>query len=118
MAFIGLCLLLEGDRMDTGNQHQMVVVHEHEDGSQEWLCPTCGRRFIMQWPPNYRRVVLDAGDENVVHTGGTKGVVMGSMEIEEQSLPEPESTAEIFDPESLSDPYLAPYELFMQERGF
>ena len=101
--------------MNTGNQHQMTIVKQHEDGSQEWLCPTCGRRFIMQWPPNYRRTVLEAGDEEAVHTGGTGGVKMGSIEIEESGIVEPESAMESFDPESLNDPYLAPFEHFIQD---
>lgn len=104
--------------MDTGNQHQMVVVKENQDGSQEWLCPVCGRHFIMQWPPNYKRIILEAGDENAVHTGGSTGLGMSSVEHSGEWLPEPESAEEIYDPESLSDPYLAPYERFMRERNF
>lgn len=112
--------------MDSGNQHQMVVVQQHKDGSQEWLCPICGRHFIMQWPPNYKRVVLEAGDENAVHTGGSSGagsgassgasnsVLMGSVEYGEKGLAEPESTGEVYDPNSLNDPYLAPFERFMR----
>jgi hypothetical protein len=92
----------------------MVVIQEHQDGSQEWLCPVCGRHFIMQWPPNYKRVVLEPGDENAVHTGGSSGVMMGSADLEEKGLAEPESAEELYDPESLSDPYLAPYERFLK----
>ncbi len=101
--------------MNTGNQHQMVVVQEHQDGSQEWLCPVCGRRFIMQWPPNYKRTILEPGDEDAIHTGGTSGMGMGSMEIDRNTLVEPESAAETFDPNSMDDPYLAPFQRFMQD---
>lgn len=101
--------------MDTDNQHQMVIVHQHEDGSQEWHCPTCGRRFIMQWPPNYHRTILEPGDETAVHTGGMKPVEMKQVEPESSTFIEPESAEEAFDPSSLMDPYLAPFERFIQD---
>ncbi len=100
--------------MNTGIQHNMVIVKQHDDGSQEWLCPTCGRRFIMQWPPHYRRTILEAGDENAVHTGGTSGIGAGPVETGEDHFVEPESAEEVFDINSLDDPYLEPFERFLQ----
>jgi hypothetical protein len=108
-------LIGKGDRMNTGKSHQMVVVHQHPDGSQEWLCPSCGRRFIMQLPPNYKRTILEPGDENAVHTGGTNGLSMGQMEINAIDVPEPESALESFDPTGLDDPYLAPFVNYLQD---
>jgi hypothetical protein len=58
--------------MSTGSQeqHEMVLETIHPTGAEEWYCPTCGRRFLMQWPPAYNKVILDPGDENAIHSGG------------------------------------------------
>ena len=48
--------------------HVMTLMSTHPSGAEEWQCPTCGRRFVMQWPPRYKRIVLKAGDEMVRHT--------------------------------------------------
>ena len=76
-------------------KHTMVLKQEFPDGSQEWECPQCGRRFIMQWPPHYKRTILEQGDNFAVHAGGTGGLVMGDSEmIPESSQLTPESAAE------------------------
>lgn len=63
--------------MDIMERHEMKLESTHSTGAEEWYCPTCGRRFLMQWPPQYKRIILDAGDENVVHTGGKSGLQIG-----------------------------------------
>lgn len=63
-------------------KHTMRLEKTHESGAQEWYCPTCGRRFLMTWPPNYHKVVLEPGDEYAVHTGGTGGLTMGGVEVD------------------------------------
>ena len=56
--------------MSSQEQHEMVLETIHPSGAEEWYCPTCGRRFLMQWPPAYNKVILDPGDENAIHSGG------------------------------------------------
>ncbi len=63
-----------GVRMTTAESHHMLLVHEHPSGAQEWACPTCGRRFVAQWMPTIKRLILDAGDEAVIHSGGMMDV--------------------------------------------
>lgn len=60
--------------------HKMSMVSEHE-GTEEWLCPICGRRLLIEWSPEFRKKVVDEGDESVQHSGG-KGLIIGDMEIE------------------------------------
>jgi len=67
---------------DHQQHHEMVLEKIHESGAEEWYCPVCGRRFLMQWPPNYSRIVLEPGDETAIHSGG-KGSVRASSEIQE-----------------------------------
>lgn len=56
--------------------HAMILQDTHASGAEEWYCPQCGRRFIMQWPPNYKRVILEAGDEYAYHTASKGGLHM------------------------------------------
>lgn len=56
--------------------HEMQLVRTHASGAEEWFCPTCGRRFLMHWPPTYKKIVLEAGDEYAAHVGGKGGVRM------------------------------------------
>lgn len=63
--------------MKIEERHEMKLESKHPTGAEEWYCPTCGRRFLMQWPPQYKRIILDTGDENVVHTGGKRGLQIG-----------------------------------------
>jgi hypothetical protein len=54
-------------------QHHMVLQKIHADGSQEWACPTCSRRFVMHWSPNYEQIVLEEGNQQVTHSCSTIG---------------------------------------------
>jgi len=50
-----------------------------EAGREEWFCPICGRHFLMRWPPDYDRTIIDPGDEYTTHTGGKGGLRMGAL---------------------------------------
>lgn len=71
---------------EENERHTMVRVNKSEEGAEEWYCPTCGRRFLMQWPPNYKRTILEPGDESVTHVGGKgemgMGLEMGGTQVE------------------------------------
>jgi hypothetical protein len=67
--------------MDEVAQHEMQLSATYGTGAEEWYCPICGRRFIMQWPPHYKKVVLEAGDENVKHAGGKGQLCVGSAQV-------------------------------------
>jgi hypothetical protein len=57
-------------------QHEMEHRGTLPSGAQEWACPTCGRHFVVSWPPNYQQIVLEEGDANAVHVGSHGGVRM------------------------------------------
>ena len=61
--------------------HAMELAQTYTSGAEEWHCPTCGRRMIMQWPPKYKRIVLEPGDEQAAHAGGKGGLRMGAAQI-------------------------------------
>jgi len=61
--------------------HVMVLDNIHCADTEEWYCPTCGRRILMKWPPNYKKVILDAGDDEVIHCVGRGGLPFGASQV-------------------------------------
>lgn len=113
--------------MDTGKQHHMVVKNTFPTGAQEWYCPTCGRHFIIQWPPNYKRIMLNEGDEQVAHAGGTDGVIMGSADVmraegdrdplsNNNSIDDADYSAANGGASDLDDPYLSPWARWISDQ--
>ncbi len=64
-------------------RHEMLLEKSHPSGAEEWYCPSCGRRFVMQWPPKYKRIVLNDGDLNAVHSGSKGGLSIGATRIQQ-----------------------------------
>ncbi|MGQ0575055.1 MAG: hypothetical protein ACT4RN_12750 [Pseudonocardia sp.] len=69
-------------------QHVMELQGTLPSGAQEWSCPTCGRHFIVRWPPHYQRLVLTEGDVNAAHVGATGDVRLDA------DVPAPSAEAE------------------------
>ena len=70
--------------------HEMELETRHESGAEEWYCPICGRRFLLNMYPDYRKIILDAGDESAIHSGSKGGLRMESIKVgrpEELVLP-------------------------------
>jgi hypothetical protein len=59
----------------------MILNGRAESGAEEWLCPTCGRRMLLRWPPDYEKLVLEHGDDNAIHVGGKGGVRVGQVVV-------------------------------------
>jgi hypothetical protein len=98
--------------MSQQETHFMIHVVTDPSGADEWYCPTCGRRFLMHWPPHYKRVILDPGDETVSHSGGKGGVTMSSFDVTQNEQTFPASSAEP------ADEYLAPWLQWMDKVDF
>ena len=47
--------------------HIMDLIKEHE-GTEEWLCPDCGRHMLVNWSPKFKRTILEAGDQSAGHS--------------------------------------------------
>ncbi len=67
--------------MTEQEQHEMILEESHPSGADEWYCPTCGRRLLMNYGPEFKKTVLEAGDEYAVHSGGKGGVRMQVSKI-------------------------------------
>ncbi|MGQ0603185.1 MAG: hypothetical protein ACT4QE_15995 [Anaerolineales bacterium] len=50
--------------------HEMQLERTYPSGVEEWWCPMCGRRFVAQWAPDTRRLVLEPGEAYIPHRGG------------------------------------------------
>ena len=74
--------------MDDQKRHEMHLEVTYSTGVEEWYCPICGRRILMQWPPHYKKVVLESGNEQAIHAGGKGGLHMGSLEVSHDEAPE------------------------------
>lgn len=68
------------------DQHLMTLEHVAPDGSETWFCPSCGRRVLLCWPPSFTQVVLEPGDEEIVHMGHGNGTGMFSAAALEADL--------------------------------
>jgi len=68
--------------------HEMQLAKIHPSGDAEWHCPTCGRRLLMHWPPEYKRVVLEVGDEYAIHSGGAGGLSISPPRLGEAAKPD------------------------------
>ncbi|HEU5103761.1 MAG TPA: hypothetical protein VFU22_32315 [Roseiflexaceae bacterium] len=82
--------------MPNSPQHEMILETTHASGAEEWSCPTCGRRFLMQWPPQYNKVILEPGDEYAIHTGskGDQNMRLGALRMDSRD----EADDELFSP--------------------
>jgi hypothetical protein len=59
--------------------HEMQLETTYPTGAEEWLCPKCGRRFVAQWEPKFRRVILVEGQEKIIHKGQAIGYLLENV---------------------------------------
>jgi hypothetical protein len=71
-----------------GNSHHMNLVRRSETGAEEFHCPQCGRRFVIQWAPSYKQIVLELGDEGAPHTYSMDGLTWLANRIAQESYEE------------------------------
>jgi hypothetical protein len=100
--------------MNEQQRHEMVLGTTHLSGAEEWNCPTCGRRLLISWEPNFKKTVLEAGDEFSIHSGGKGGLKIGNTRILPANDPNPQE--EPMTP--IDDARLAPWELWMNKTDF
>jgi hypothetical protein len=59
----------------------MILTGSAESGAEEWVCPSCGRRMLLRWPPDYQKLVLEHGDDTAIHVGGKGGLRVGQAVV-------------------------------------
>lgn len=103
-------------------QHGMVHAGKSPDGGDEWHCPICGRSIVIHWPPNYRMIVLHAGDETAMHAGGKGGLSIGAIEVQPATL-DLQDDPRVAPPDIAQDapkdaPRLAQWDDWLDQAGF
>ena len=58
------------------SHHEMTLERTEPSGLEEWYCPTCGRRFLLQRALEYKMIVLERGNEDVQHSAGNLNIRM------------------------------------------
>ena len=54
--------------MNEQQRHEMVLEKTHSSGAEEWHCPTCGRRMLVNWQPQFKKIILETGDDYALHS--------------------------------------------------
>jgi len=94
--------------------HVMVLEKEHSSGEEDWYCPTCGRRFIVNWEPKFKKRVVEVGDENAIHSGSKGLLQMGVTPGTPADTPISREDPVI----PIEDLSLAPWTAWLDEVGF
>ena len=66
--------------MSRQQQHEMILEKTGPSGTEEWYCPTCGRRMLIDWKPKFEKTILNVGDDYAIHSGAKGGLRMGSVQ--------------------------------------
>lgn len=91
--------------------HKMTLINEHE-GTEEWLCSSCGRHLLVSWHPVFHKIVLLEGDPRAKHSGSKKSLFAGEKRGVLSGLPS-KSIDEL-----IEEARLAPWVAWMDESGF
>src|SRR5215207_10099837 len=96
--------------MNNQSRHEMVLETTHPSGTEQWYCPTCGRRMTITWQP-WQKIILESGDIHATH-GGSKGILkIGPLQINPENEFGPRSATE----PPVEDPYLDPWKRWLDK---
>ncbi|MBE2222977.1 MAG: hypothetical protein IAF02_15640 [Anaerolineae bacterium] len=70
--------------MNQQQKHQMNLVQTHSSGVEEWRCPQCDHRFVMQWDP-YKKLILEEGDSYSLHSARKGDLQIQMTEVQHKS---------------------------------
>lgn len=65
-------------------QHAMQLVKTYPTGEEEWNCPQCGRRLLMEWHTQPPSRVLEPGDRLALHRCIKGDLSFGTIEVEDE----------------------------------
>jgi hypothetical protein len=100
--------------MNEQQQHEMVLDKTHPSGTDEWYCPTCGRRLLMEYEPKFEKTVLEVGDEYAIHSGGKGGLRVEPVKVVSDENTDLENAPVVSD----NDPSLSPWITWLNKIGF
>lgn len=56
--------------------HVMHLAYTDKDGAERWVCFQCERQVNIVWQPNFKKEVVEEGDQTVSHSGGKGGLTI------------------------------------------
>jgi hypothetical protein len=65
-------------------RHQMIFKSGDDGGADELYCPTCGRKILVNWTPEFQKTVIDPGNETAIHVAGSEGLTVGVADLSQQ----------------------------------
>lgn len=68
-------------------RHEMVLIGQVDSGAEEWFCPSCSRRMLMRWTPEFDTLLLEHGDDTASHFGGKGGLRLNDLEVVQKPAP-------------------------------
>jgi hypothetical protein len=100
--------------MHTSQPHMLQRSHVHSNGAEEWACPICGRKILIDWQGLHRSAVLVPGDASTSHIGGSghRGTAANQIIDDQRPLFVAEEVGTI----PISEP-LRPWVRWMREVG-
>lgn len=95
-------------------KHEMVLEKTYPSGAEEWNCPTCGRRMVINWEPSFKRTVLETGDIYASHAGFKGRLPTQERLISSMSENSSQEATEL----PIDQARLAPWEAWLDEINF
>lgn len=72
-------------------QHEMILDKTHDSEAEEWYCPVCNRRYLIQWLPEFKQIVLETGNEFALHNGSKGGLKIQASQAMQENEPTPDT---------------------------
>jgi hypothetical protein len=60
----------------------MILAEVDSSGVERWSCGQCARVVLIERDPEFRRTVVQAGDETALHSSGKGGLNFGTSPLE------------------------------------
>lgn len=79
-------------------QHEMQLEIRQPSGAEEWYCPTCGRRILLEVSPTYGMTIIEPGDTYARHSGSHGGLRIGPVQVAQQDAERDEVSEESLRP--------------------
>ncbi len=103
--------------MKNQEQHEMVLEMTHPSGAEGWYCPICGRRMLINWGPQFQRIILEVGDNHAIHSASRGSPQMGSSQLGAADAEDAPPAAQGNRPAE-DDPRLGPWSTWLDETDF
>jgi len=100
--------------MNEQQRHGMILKRTYSSGEEEWHCPTCGRRMLINWKPQFKKSVLEAGDDYAMHSASKGLLPTVPLDVTPVDADTPQAEAEAL----IEDSKLAPWLAWLEEVDF